>query len=62
MKLLLVEDDDLIAENLASDLTDQNYVVDVANDGEAGWELIEVFPYDLLLLDVTLPRLSGVSP
>ena len=61
MKLLLVEDDERVAEALAEDLTDQNYVVDVASDGEAGWELVEVFAYDLLLLDVALPKLSGVS-
>ena len=59
MKLLLVEDDEYVAEDLASDLTNQNYVVDVAKDGEAGWELVEVFAYDLLLLDVVLPKLSG---
>ncbi len=61
MKILLVEDDDRIAEALAEDLTEQHYVVDVASDGQAGLELVEVFTYDLLLLDVMLPKLSGIS-
>ncbi len=60
MKLLLVQSDHRIAEDLASDLTEQNYVVDVASDGIAGWELAEAFAYDLLLLDVMLPKLSGI--
>ena len=60
MKLLLVQSDHRIAEDLASDLTEQNYVVDVASDGQAGWELAEAFAYDLLLLDVMLPKLSGI--
>lgn len=61
MKILLVEDDQRIAEPLAEALTDQHYVVDIATDGQAGWELVKVFPYDLLLLDVMLPKLDGIS-
>jgi DNA-binding response OmpR family regulator len=61
MKILLVEDDERIAEPLAEDLTDQHYVVDVASDGEAAWELVKVFAYDLLVLDGMLPKLSGIS-
>lgn len=61
MKLLLVEDDDRIATSLAEALSDQHYVVDVAIDGEEGWDMIEAFPYDLILLDVMLPKLDGMS-
>ncbi len=61
MKLLLVESDHRIAEDLASDLTEQNYVVEVASDGQTGWEFVEAFDYDLLLLDVTLPKLNGIK-
>ncbi len=60
MKILLVEDDERIAEALAEDLTEQHYLVDVASDGQAGWDLVEAFAYDLLLLDVMLPKLSGI--
>jgi DNA-binding response OmpR family regulator len=59
MKILLVEDDTLIAQPLAIALTEQHYVVDCAKDGQAGWELLESFDYDLILLDVQLPKLDG---
>ncbi len=61
MRILLVEDDDLLAQAVATALTKQNYVVDIAPDGEAGWELISVCNYDLILLDVILPKLDGIS-
>lgn len=61
MKILLVEDDDQIAAALAEALTKQHYAVDTAADGQAGWEMVEVFTYDLLLLDVMLPKLDGIS-
>jgi DNA-binding response OmpR family regulator len=61
MRILLVEDDDLLAQAVATALTKQNYVVDIAADGEAGWELVSVCNYDLILLDVILPKLDGIS-
>ncbi len=61
MRILLVEDDERIAQALAEALTDQHYVVDLASDGEAGWDFVKACAYDLLLLDVMLPRLDGVS-
>lgn len=61
MRILLVEDDQSIVEVLTAVLVDQNYVVDIATDGEAGWELIESYPYDLVLLDVMLPKIDGIS-
>ena len=61
MKILLLEDDVRIAEALASDLTEQHYVVDIASDGQAGLELVEVFSYDLLIANAMLPKLSGIS-
>ncbi|MBE9125964.1 MULTISPECIES: response regulator transcription factor [unclassified Coleofasciculus] len=61
MKLLLVEDDLPLAEALAEALTDQQYVVDVVNDGEDGWNQITALEYDLILLDMMLPTLDGVS-
>lgn len=61
MRILLVEDDERIAQPLAENLTDQNYVVDIALDGEAGWDFIQAFAYDLILLDVMLPKLDGIN-
>ncbi len=61
MRILLVEDDQLIATPLTKALNDQHYVVDHAIDGLRGWELAESFSYDLILLDVLLPKLDGIS-
>ncbi|KAB8331314.1 response regulator [Scytonema tolypothrichoides VB-61278] len=61
MKILLVEDNKLTAELLAKVLKNQHYTVEVATDGQAGWELIEVQTYDLIVLDVNLPKLDGIS-
>lgn len=61
MKILVVEDDERIADALAEDLIDQHYVVDVAYDGRSAWEMVDVFTYDLILLDVMLPEVDGIS-
>ncbi|EAZ89716.1 response regulator transcription factor [Crocosphaera chwakensis] len=61
MRILLVEDDERIANVLAASLTEQRYTVDMAGDGEKGWEFIEAFSYDLILLDVMLPKLNGIG-
>ncbi|MDX2214299.1 MAG: response regulator transcription factor [Oculatellaceae cyanobacterium bins.114] len=61
MRILLVEDDAKLGDALSEALSDQRYVVDVARDGEAGWEQVTTLPYDLVLLDVTLPKLDGMS-
>lgn len=60
MKILLVEDDVSLAEALMEALSDQRYVVDVVNDGEAGWVQTQAIDYDLILLDVMLPKLDGI--
>lgn len=61
MKLLLIEDDELVSDALTEHLTDQHYLVDVAHDGQEGLELAETFAYDLILLDVMLPKLDGIK-
>ncbi|MGA7936135.1 MAG: response regulator [Kovacikia sp.] len=61
MKILVVEDDALTAEALVATLTQQNYTIEVARDGQTAWELAEAFAYDLIMLDVMLPRLDGIS-
>jgi two-component system, OmpR family, response regulator len=61
MRILLVEDNQELIDVLSQGLAEQNYTIDVALDGEAGWELVEVFPYDLIVLDVVLPKLDGIS-
>ncbi|MGP1385794.1 MAG: response regulator [Thainema sp.] len=61
MKILLVEDDKSIVELLTVSLSQQNYVLDVALDGAIGWEMASLSPYDLILLDIGLPKLDGIS-
>ncbi len=61
MKILLIEDDALITEPLAKALVDQHYLVDVATDGQAGLDLLESFTYDLILLDIMLPKIDGIT-
>jgi len=61
MRILLVDDDESLTELLAANLSKQHYVVDVAFDGETGWEYSVASEYDLIVLDVMLPKLDGVS-
>jgi DNA-binding response OmpR family regulator len=61
MRVLLIEDDECIAKSLETVLAKENYAVDVAVDGELGWQFIESFTYDLILLDVVLPKRDGIS-
>ena len=61
MKILLVEDDDGAAIVLKNTLTEHHYLVDLAMDGQAGVSLAEVFAYDLILLDIMLPKLDGLE-
>ncbi|MGA7937590.1 MAG: response regulator [Kovacikia sp.] len=61
MKILLVEDDDLLVSVLMKHLTAQNYVVDAVQDGETGWTYGSTFEYDLMMLDIMLPKLDGIS-
>lgn len=61
MRILLVEDDNRLAETLEEALTDQLYVVDRALEAESALEYIKVSDYDLLLLDVMLPEVDGIS-
>src|ERR1700741_482045 len=59
MRLLLVEDEKKVSELVARALRSERYAVDVAEDGERGWELAQAYDYDLVILDLMLPRLSG---
>ena len=61
MKILLVEDDQGTAEILRTALIEQRYLVDLAMDGQVGLEMAEAFTYDLILLDVMLPKLDGLD-
>lgn len=61
MKILLVEDDDRIADPLAEALGDRHYVVEIAPDGSEGLNLAQSLPYDLIILDLMLPKIDGIT-
>lgn len=61
MRILVVEDDIQLAEMLTEALTDRQYAVDVAEDGETAWDWVSTWEYDLIVLDLTLPKLDGVK-
>ena len=61
MKILVVEDEAKTAAYLAKGLGESGFVVDVAADGERGLELALAGEYDLLIVDVMLPRRDGWS-
>lgn len=59
MRILIVEDESKLAAVLKRGLEEHHYGVDLADDGEAGLALAEMEPYDLVILDVMLPKLDG---
>lgn len=61
MRVLVVEDEAALAEQIARTLQDRGYVVDLASDGSEAWYQGGVQDYDAILLDLGLPVLDGLS-
>ena len=59
MKILIVEDEVLLADSLKTALEQKGFTVETAYDGETGKEYAELGVYDLLILDVMMPKLNG---
>ena len=59
MRILIVEDEERMAKTIQSLLKKQNYLADIASDGEEGVDCILSGIYDLVILDVMLPKLDG---
>ena len=59
--ILVVDDDHHLCDVLAEILTEAGYQVQCAHDGEAAWTEMQAHAPDLLLSDITMPRLDGVS-
>ncbi|MFI0716125.1 response regulator transcription factor [Streptomyces inhibens] len=59
MRVLVVEDELRLAETLQWGLEADGYAVDLAHDGEEGLELAQSHPYQVIVLDIMLPRLNG---
>lgn len=60
-KIVVVEDDRVLAETLAENLTQEGHKVTTVADGETAYQKIVAKPPDLIILDVMLPRLDGLS-
>jgi len=61
MRILLVEDEKKVADIVARGLKAERYAVDIQHDGQNGWEAAEAYNYDLIVLDLMLPGLSGTQ-
>jgi two-component system, OmpR family, copper resistance phosphate regulon response regulator CusR len=59
MRILVVEDEPKVAEFIKQGLEEQNYVIDLAMDGRTGRDMAIKMAYDLIILDVNLPYISG---
>jgi DNA-binding response OmpR family regulator len=61
MRILLVEDEKKLCDLIARALEAERYALDVALDGRTGWEFADAYEYDLIILDLMLPNLSGTE-
>ncbi|MBB5018396.1 two-component system response regulator PhoP [Chitinivorax tropicus] len=61
MKVLIVEDEPLLREFLTKQLSQEGFVVESAADGEDGLYLAGEFPFDAAIIDLGLPKLSGIE-
>ena len=61
MRLLIIEDEPNLRTQLQQELIKQGYAVDVAEDGESGFFMGKEYPFDLAIVDLGLPKLSGIE-
>jgi len=61
MRILIVEDEKKVAGFIKKGLEEETYAVDVANDGEEGFHLADMNQYDMIILDVMLPKMDGLE-
>ncbi|MCP3915217.1 MAG: response regulator transcription factor [bacterium] len=61
MRVLVVEDSNTLRESLRVGLAGEGFAVDVAGDGEAGLSFARNNPYDVLVLDLMLPKVDGIT-
>jgi two-component system copper resistance phosphate regulon response regulator CusR len=61
MRILLVEDEKKVAEIIERGLKAERYAVDVRHNGREGWEMVATYEYDIIILDLMLPEMSGTE-
>ena len=61
MRILIVEDDKKVAGFIKKGLEEETYAVDVAYDGEEGFHLAAMNQYDMIILDLMLPKIEGLE-
>jgi DNA-binding response OmpR family regulator len=61
VRVLVAEDDNRLGEVLARGLREQGYVVDLVGDGETAANYLRLYPYEVVVLDWRMPRLSGLD-
>ena len=61
MKILLIEDDEYLADLIVEKLARQQHVIEWTNNGCEGLELAQLYEYDIILLDVALPEIDGIQ-
>ena len=61
VRILVVEDEAKVASFIKRGLEEEHYAVDVASDGEEGVDMVDVYEYDLAILDIMLPKRDGLS-
>lgn len=61
MRVLIVEDEKRMASFIQRGLKEEGFAVDVASDGEQGWEYASMNDYDVILLDWMLPKMDGLA-
>lgn len=61
MRILIVEDEHKIANSIKKGLEQESYAVDVAYDGEEGYDLASSEEYDVIILDLMLPKMNGIE-
>jgi len=59
--ILLVDDEEALRITLSDRLRNEGYVVDLASDGNSGFEKATTFPFDLIVLDILLPGRNGLN-
>lgn len=61
MRILIIEDNHRLSSSLAANLTHEGYSVDTAYDGQEGQDFAEMTAYDLIILDILLPKKDGLE-